>query len=92
MPPTTHTDIHGHEILHLVLDANPPLTRDQLVARAHQLFGADARYCTCSTQGMTLDELLTFLASRGKAFERGGVMVADVGQMCGSEDGHDHRH
>lgn len=83
--------VHGHEIIRMVHAASPALTRQQLIEAARTRFGADARFGTCSASGMTLDELLAFLASRGKVFERDGRMVADIGQMCSGE-GHDHDH
>ncbi len=78
----TTPDIHGHEILRLVLAAPQGLARAELVGQAQQRFGAAARYRTCSTQGMTLEELLAFLLSRGKLVERESRLVADAGQMC----------
>lgn len=90
MPSTS--EIHGHEIIRLVNGAKPPLTRAQLLDEAQRRFGQEARFCTCSAQGMTLEQLLTFLASRGKVVEQGGRMVADIGQICSGEDDHHHEH
>lgn len=81
-PMTTAQNIHGHEILRLVHAARPALTRAALHEEARRRFGADARFCTCSMQGMTLAELVEFLTARGKLVEADGTLRAEVGQMC----------
>jgi probable metal-binding protein len=79
--------VHGHEILRLLHEAKPPLTRPRLAQEVQRRFGANARFCTCSADSMTLDELITFLAARGKLVERNSCLIADISQMCG-DDGH----
>jgi probable metal-binding protein len=74
--------VHGHEILRLLHDANPPLTRSELAQEVQRRFGANARFCTCSADSMTLDELIAFLAARGKLVEHEGCLIADISQMC----------
>lgn len=78
----TKTDIHGHDILALVAQADTPLTRQALQAKAAALWGADARYCTCSAGGMTFDVLLDFLISRGKIVSDGHVLATDPTKIC----------
>lgn len=85
----TTQEIHGHEILHLVADAQPPFTRQTLRQEAATRFGEAARYCTCSAFGMTLDELLAFLMARGKIVEHSGHLVTDVSKICNHSD---HKH
>lgn len=74
-------NIHGHEILGMVLEAQPPFTRASLQAEARRRFG-DARYCTCSTSDMTLDELLDFLLAHGKLSEQAGCLSAQPARIC----------
>ena len=77
--------IHGHEIMKMVHEADPPLTvaglRDAVIER----FGADAEFHACAGGGMTLDDLLQFLADRGKVVEADGVLRTDIGLMCEHE-------
>lgn len=80
---TTTPNVHGHEILHMVDQARPALTRGALEEEARKRFGAAARYCTCSAADMTLGELLDFLLAHGKLVEREGRVVADISKMCG---------
>ncbi|MGA2498028.1 MAG: YecH family metal-binding protein [Tepidisphaeraceae bacterium] len=84
----THS-IHGHAILHLVHESSRPFTRDGLRAEVLRLYGREARFCTCSTSEMSFDELLVFLLLRGKLVERGGLIAADISQLCSGEDHHD---
>ena len=84
---TTTENIHGHEILRLVSQTHPPLTRVALLQAAENRFGVAARFCTCSAADMTLPELLEFLLSRGKLVERDGCLYADLDRMCG-DGGH----
>lgn len=89
---STTTNIHGHEILHFVHAAQPPVTRAQLIAHVTKTYGADARFCTCSAAGMTFDDLLGFLVAAGKIVERGGVLYTDMSKVCANEDPDHHHH
>ncbi|MFI5380782.1 MAG: YecH family metal-binding protein [Tepidisphaerales bacterium] len=84
----TH-NVHGHAILHMVHDAPRPFTRDALRAEVLHRYGSDARFCTCSSSEMSFDELLVFLLLRGKLVEQGGLIGADISQLC-SGDEHEH--
>ena len=86
MPSTPQ--IHGHDILRLLHAAYPPWTRPRLAQEVHRRFGPHARFHTCSAADMTLDELIAFLAARGKLVEHDGCLTADISKMC-SADGHD---
>ena len=87
--PTTE-NIHGHDVLHLVHESAPALTRQELLAEAARRWGADARFCTCSAEGMTLPELLAFLMARGKIVEHDGKLVTDISKVCGNDGAHRH--
>jgi len=82
-----NAEIHGHEILMMVHEADAALTREDLRRLAAERFGADARYRTCAGGGMTIDGLIEFLLARGKLIERKGRICADISQMC-DDDGH----
>ncbi len=81
-PMITKSDIHGHEILALVAQADPPLTLQALQAGVIAHWGADARFCTCSVAGMTLDELLHFLIAHGKIVTRNHLLATDPAKIC----------
>jgi len=79
---STINHVHGHEVIALIQTAKPALSRLQLTAAAARRWGTEARYFTCSVQGLTLDELLAFLLSHGKVAEAGGVLVPDMSKVC----------
>ena len=58
--------IHGHEVLHLMLERGGTFTREGLRDAIAARFGADARFHTCSADDLTADQLIDFLAARGK--------------------------
>jgi probable metal-binding protein len=80
--PSSTASVHGHEIIHLVNDAATPFTRASLRDEVAARFGPDVRFHTCSTDSMTLDELLHFLISRGKFVERDGQLRAVMANVC----------
>ncbi|MEI8196636.1 MAG: YecH family metal-binding protein [Phycisphaerae bacterium] len=79
---TTFTDIHGHEVLALVAQADPPLTMETLRTQAAARWGAQARYHTCSAAGMTLDGLAEFLLAHGKIVTNRGLLATDPAKIC----------
>ncbi len=74
--------IHGHEIMRMIHEADPPLSREALQQAVTEQFGADAQFHACAGGGMSLDGILQFLASRGKVVETEGQLRTDIGQMC----------
>jgi probable metal-binding protein len=58
--------IHAHEVMHMMLDSGKSYTRESFKADLAEKFGADARFHSCSVNNMSPDDLLEFLAARGK--------------------------
>jgi probable metal-binding protein len=58
--------IHGHAVLEMMLASGHAYTRESLRAAILERFGPGARFYTCSADGMTAEELITFLHNRGK--------------------------
>lgn len=50
----------------MMIDSGLTYTRDSLRTAIITKFGAEARFYTCSADGMTPDELISFLEMRGK--------------------------
>lgn len=63
--------IHGHDVMEMMMALNQSYTTDSLKAAIIGKFGADARFHTCSAENMNADELIEFLAQRGKFTESG---------------------
>ena len=77
--------IHGHEVMHLMLESGATYTEATLRAAIAQRFGADARFHTCSAENLTADELIEFLAARGKFVLASGGFRLPPDQMCQHE-------
>jgi len=58
--------VHGHEVMQMMVNSGESYTRDSLRTAIHDQFGEEARFFTCSDQGMTADELIQFLEAKGK--------------------------
>jgi probable metal-binding protein len=74
--------IHGHEVMEMMIASGRLYTRDSLRADIIGRFGEAARFYTCSAEGMTADELISFLQARGKFLDEEGGFKTDKKQMC----------
>ncbi len=66
----------------MMLDSETVYTRDSLRVAIQQRFGLDARFFTCSGEGMTADGLIDFLADRGKFISVSGGFTIDGAKVC----------
>jgi len=84
------TQIHGHEVMQMMLDSGSAYSRETLRQAIIDRFGAEARFFTCSAEDMTAEALIEFLAERGK-FVPGAVGFNTAStKMCHHDHGHDH--
>lgn len=60
------TQIHGHDVLDFMIASRVSYTRATLVEAIHAKFGSETRFHTCSAENMNAEELIVFLADRGK--------------------------
>ena len=74
--------VHGHEVMEMMLSNEGGYSRDSLRAAMAERFGIDARYHTCSAHEMTADELIDFLAARGKFVDVAGGFTTDPSKIC----------
>lgn len=77
-----HEDIHGHEVMRMMVESGASYDEASLKAAIVERFGPDARFCTCSASGMTADELIQFLAQRGKFVSSGDGFSTSPDQIC----------
>lgn len=82
---TPSQSLHGHIVMRMIIDADPPHTRDSLGLAVDDAFGPEVRFHTCSAEQMDLDQLLAFLAERGKVDWRDGCLVSDPALVCDHE-------
>jgi probable metal-binding protein len=74
--------IHGHEVIAMMTESNQPFTRDSLKAAILARFGADTRFHTCSAENMDADEMIDFLAARGKFMENVDGLAINPAKVC----------
>lgn len=74
--------IYGHEVLRMMVGSGKAYTRESLREAIVAQFGAAARFCTCSAEGMTADQLIDFLDSRGKFVGRGTGFSTAADKIC----------
>ena len=67
------TQVHGHEVIALMMTATQPYTRDSLAAAILDRFGPDARFFTCSAEGMTPPNSSAFSKRAGNSCPRPAV-------------------
>jgi probable metal-binding protein len=74
--------IHGHEVIQMMLESGKAYTRESLRADIVATFGPEARFFACSADDMTPDGLIDFLQAKGKFVpcEEGFQTSADL--MC----------
>lgn len=74
--------VHGHEVMKMMIDDGRVYTRSTLRAAITARFGEEARFYTCSAQGMTANELVTFLEGRGKFIPEGEGFRTESDRIC----------
>lgn len=79
---TLPTEVHGHEVIAMILGSQQAYTRESLARAIVDRFGAETRFFTCSAAGMTAPELVQFLESRGKFMPLADGFTIDPGRVC----------
>jgi probable metal-binding protein len=74
--------VHGHEVMRMMVEAERGFTRETLRAAIVERFGEDMRFFTCSAEGMTADELIDFLSQRGKFIESSDGFTTEPEKIC----------
>jgi probable metal-binding protein len=75
-------EIHGHAVMEMMVASGKLYTKESLKEDIIKEFGNDATYHTCSAQGMTADELIDLLKSKGKFIEQSNGFKTDEARIC----------
>ncbi len=75
-------EVHGHEVMHMMVESGAAYNADTLEAAIHERFGEATRFCTCSASGMTARELIAFLEQRGKFVPAGDGFSTEASKIC----------
>ncbi len=74
--------IHGHQVVQMMLNSSKGYTRESLLNDIVQTFGADARFYTCSAEDLTPAGLIDFLEAKGKFVSCDDGFRFNQGRMC----------
>lgn len=74
--------IHGHEVMHMMVNSGKSFSRDSLKKAIHVQFGSETRFFTCSAQGMDADQLINFLENKGKFHPVDGGFTTAPEKIC----------
>ena len=75
--------VHGHEVLHMMLESTEGYPSvEALVTAIEARFGADARFHTCSAEGMDARSLVEFLTARGKFVPSQSGFNTSIEKIC----------
>jgi len=58
--------IHGHEVIQMMLQSGKAYTRTSLLTDIVATFGPDSRFFTCSAENLTAEGIIDFLQAKGK--------------------------
>jgi probable metal-binding protein len=74
--------VHGHEVMKMMIGDGKVYTKAALRAAIDERFGEGARFHTCAVANLTADELVAFLESRGKFIHEGAGFTTGPDRMC----------
>lgn len=66
----------------MMMNSGKAYTRESLQVDIVSRFGPEARFCTCSAEGMTAAELVDFLEARGKFVSQDGGFNTSPDRVC----------
>ena len=75
-------EIHGHEVMQFMIASGRSFTRESLRDAIIEQFGAEARFHTCSAEGMDADGIIRFLEERGKFHAVDDGFSTDPSKIC----------
>lgn len=78
----TQQGVYGHEVLNLLLEFGGASTIEVLRNAAAEAFGPDAIFCNCHGGTFNFDQLMEFLASRGKVETDGRSVCLTFSEPC----------
>lgn len=74
--------IHGHEVIQMMLESGKSYTRATLAADIVAKFGPTARFYACSADNLTPEGLIDFLEAKGKFVPSKDGFQTSADLMC----------
>jgi len=78
-------NLHGHEVIAFILNANPPIKEEELLSTLSKEF-KDCRFHTCSKENLTVKGLLDFLKMADKLHFVKGVAKIKTDNVCDDDE------
>lgn len=75
-------EIHAHEVMRMMLELNRDFSRESLGEAIIERFGEEAKFHSCSADGMDVNEVINFLESRGKFVARADGFNTAEDKIC----------
>lgn len=82
MEKTGKKTVHGHEVMHMMINSGRSYTREELCREIVSKFGEETRFYTCSANDMTAEQLIDFLNARGKFLIDEKGFTTDPERIC----------
>lgn len=74
--------IHGHEVMAMMMASDEAYTAESLRDAIVTQFGEDARFYTCSAEGLDAAALVAFLEGKGKFVPHGEGFNTHPDKVC----------
>lgn len=75
-------EVHAHEVMHMMLEQGGVFSRESLAQAITERFGDDAKFHSCSADGMDVHSVIDFLESRGKFVARDDGFNTAQDKIC----------
>jgi probable metal-binding protein len=76
------TEAHVHDIMQMMIETGEVYTRESLKKAIINKFGITTTFCSCSENGMTAGDAVTFLEGRGKFIPTEEGFYTDESKKC----------
>jgi len=74
--------IHGHQVMEMMAESEKTYTKQTLKAEIANSFGENARFHTCMGSDLSAEQLIEFLASKGKFIESAEGIKMPEDHLC----------
>ncbi len=75
-------ELHGHELIDLIIRQNKPVGLEDIKKLAEKELGRDTLYFTCQHNNMTTDDLIQFLIDKEKLVPKDDGYVIVTKNIC----------
>ncbi|WOO40656.1 YecH family metal-binding protein [Rubellicoccus peritrichatus] len=79
---TANEEIHGHEVLEMMMNSGKRYSRDSLIKAINERFGESSRFYICSGGGMDAAQLVDVLIGKGKFMGPEDAFVFNPATKC----------